>query len=455
MRSEIVSQEKNITRIKVEIESKDFQSRVEKTLEEMRSKANIKGFRKGHVPRKVLQMHLGMKTIMAEALEKMVPGVIENIVKEYELDLISEPSLEVGALVEGEPVVMNFVFETRPEVILPELETLEVTRKNVEVTADMVEEAITSLINNAAERGPVEDRRSREGDILEVDYGVVVLAEGDESEPVVQPRQRAMVELEKGSLPEELFNSLVDRTPGESVEVDVRTPSEDDSGERTLRYSIDLISVAEKKLPEMNGTFFEKVVGEADLDEDGFREKVQEKLRENLLAESLKLAEKEALSNLVDNSRVEVPESLVERQKEKILEDMAERVRKETGKTLDEFITERGLDRDRLESGAASDAETTVRRSLVMEALADREMIQVENADVDREIEEMARSFKVDSGRMKDFFLKNSDGLADLVHRIRMKKTVSRLMEKVTVRVENLEGPLDEPSEGETEKEGS
>ncbi|HQQ11225.1 MAG TPA: trigger factor family protein [Synergistales bacterium] len=150
MRSEIVSQEKNITRIKVEIESKDFQSRVEKTLEEMRSKANIKGFRKGHVPRKVLQMHLGMKTIMAEALEKMVPGVIENIVKEYELDLISEPSLEVGALVEGEPVVMNFVFETRPEVILPELETLEVTRKNVEVTADMVEEAITSLINNAA-----------------------------------------------------------------------------------------------------------------------------------------------------------------------------------------------------------------------------------------------------------------------------------------------------------------
>ncbi|HOP52190.1 MAG: trigger factor [Thermovirgaceae bacterium] len=455
MRSEIVSQEKNITSIKVVIGEKDFQSRVERTLEDMRSKANIKGFRKGHVPRKVLQMHLGMKTIMTEALEKMIPDVIDNVVKEYELDLISEPSVDVDNLVEGEPVVMTFVFETRPEVILPELDTLQVTRKNVAVTSDMVEEAITSLIDNAAERGPVEVRQSREGDILEVEYGVVVLAEGDEGDPLESPRQKTMVELVKGSLPEELFASLVGRMPGENVDVDVRTPSEEGSGERILRYSIDVISVAEKKLPEMNGAFFEKVVGEADLDEDGFREKVREKLHENLLAESLRLAEKEALSSLVENSRVEIPESLVERQKGKILEDMAERVSKENGKTLDEFIAERGLDRERLESGATSDAEATVRRSLVMEALADREMIQIENADVDREIEEMALSFKVNSDRMKEFFLKNSDGLADLVHRIRMKKTVSRLMEKVTVREEDPEGPQDEPSEGETEKEGS
>ncbi|NLO56993.1 MAG: trigger factor family protein, partial [Thermovirga sp.] len=194
MRSEIVSQEKNINRIKVEIEEKTFQAKMEETLEEMRAKANIKGFRKGRVPRKVLQMHLGAKAIMAETLEKMIPDVIENIVKEYELDLISEPSVDVDDVKAGEPLVMTFVFETMPEVILPELDSLEVIRKNVAVTPGMVAEAISTLRDSAAEREPVTDRPPREGDLLEVAYDMALFEDSPGEASEKSDSQKSMVE---------------------------------------------------------------------------------------------------------------------------------------------------------------------------------------------------------------------------------------------------------------------
>jgi len=455
LRSEIVSQEKNINRIKVEIEEKTFQAKMEETLEEMRSKANIKGFRKGRVPRKVLQMHLGAKALMAETLEKMIPDVIETIVKEYEMDLISEPSVEVGDVKADEPLVMTFVFETMPEVILPELDSLEVIRRNVEVTPGMVDEAISTLRDNAAEREPVTDRPSREGDLLEVMYDLALFEEtpGEASEK--SDSQKSMVELSREALPEELFSALLERTSGDKVEADVKITPRDGSDERILHYKIDVLSVAQKKLPELNGAFYEKILGESDLEDEGFRVKIRERLQENLLAESQQKAERDALDLLVDKSHVDVPDSLVERQKARIIQDLQENVRRRTGKTFEEYIVEEGLERDKFEAEAAEGAEEVVRRSLVMDALAEREMIHVEKDDLDAEFDEMARSFNVDRDKIKEFFSKRSDDLGDLIHRIRMRKTTKRLMEKVNVREETSESPLGKTEDLKSEKEGS
>ena len=90
-----------------------------------------------------------------------------------------------------------------------------------------------------------------------------------------------------------------------------------------------------------------------------------------------------------------------------------------------------------------------------MDALAEAEAIQVEEEDLDGEFGEMARSFNIDRDKIKEFFLKNPDDLADLQHRVRMKKAVKRLMEKVAVSEETLESPFDGTGEAEIEKEGS
>ncbi len=214
MRSEIVSQEKNITRILVEVEEGSFRERIDEAVETLRSKANIKGFRKGHVPRKVIELHMGPDAIRAEALEKLVPEMLDQVIKEYELDLISEPSVEVDQLEHGKPVKMTFVFETRPEIILPELETIEVNRKIVNVTDKMLDEAITSLRNNASEKIPVENRPSRSGDILDIEYSVNIAGSTAEEGTGEIPRQRSLVEIDPEYLPEELASALQGRMAG-------------------------------------------------------------------------------------------------------------------------------------------------------------------------------------------------------------------------------------------------
>ena len=234
----------------------------------------------------------------------------------------------------------------------------------------MIDEAISSLRDNASEKEPVTDRPSREGDLLEVMYDLELFDDKNKEVPRERGRQKSVVELSKDALPEELFSALLDKVPGDRVEVEVKVSPEGDDDQRTLRYKIEVLSVARKILPELSGPFFEKVVGESDLDEEGFRIKVQDKLQQNLLAESLEKAEREALDLLVQRSQVDVPDSLVQRHKTRILKNLHENVSRKTGKTFEEYVAQEGLEGEKLEAEAVGGAEEEVRRSLVMDALA-------------------------------------------------------------------------------------
>jgi len=433
LRSEILSQEKNITKIKVEVQVDTFRQKIDEAVEVLRSKANIKGFRKGHVPRKVLEMHIGPDAIRAEAIENLVPEMIDKVVSEYELDLISEPKVEIDSLEPEKPVEMTFIFETRPEVELPDLETIRISMKSVNVTEKMLDEAIMTLRENSSDNLPIEDRDSRSGDLLEIEYSVEIPEEGDKPLDTSPEKQKGKLELGSSSLRAELSSALEGRRAGDHVEVDVNVESEGGSEGRIVHYNIDIISVSEKILPEMDASFFQKVTEEPDLTEAQFREKVMERLQDNFRQESKDDAENRALAQLIEKSVVEVPENLVEKQKQAIISEMAGRVKKQTGKTLDEFFAEKNMEREPFEARSAAEAMAMVKRSLVLESVAARELIQVENSDIDQEMRDMSRSFGVPETQMQQFFLKNKSGIADLVHRIRMRKTVERIMEKIVI----------------------
>ena len=94
LKTEVVSQEKNIIVLKAEFDAEQVNKAIDNTIKDLSKKANIKGFRKGHVPRKTIELYFGMKGICAEALEKIVPEAIDKMIEEYELSLIAEPKLE-------------------------------------------------------------------------------------------------------------------------------------------------------------------------------------------------------------------------------------------------------------------------------------------------------------------------------------------------------------------------
>ncbi|MBQ6919480.1 MAG: trigger factor family protein, partial [Synergistaceae bacterium] len=129
MRTELLGQEKNIVKVKIEIEASDFTKALNRTISELSQQGNFPGFRKGRVPRKIIEMRFGRDALYNEALEKIMNAELEQIVQDYELDLIDTPSLNVTEKIEeGKPVMCEMTFEVQPEVELPEIDGMEIEK---------------------------------------------------------------------------------------------------------------------------------------------------------------------------------------------------------------------------------------------------------------------------------------------------------------------------------------
>ena len=142
MKTELLGQEKNVVKIKVDFEPEEFQGGLKKALSDLSQQARIPGFRRGHIPRKILEMRLGRETLYREAMENILPDNIKKIIEDYELDTIATPSVEFGDIHEGEPVSCEVTFEVLPEVTLPTLEDLEIELRRTVVADEMVEQLI-------------------------------------------------------------------------------------------------------------------------------------------------------------------------------------------------------------------------------------------------------------------------------------------------------------------------
>ena len=124
--------------MKAEFEAEEVQKAVDATYRNISSKANIKGFRKGHVPRKTLEMFFGKKGINAETAENLSQQAIDKMIEDYELKLIAEPTVKPGEIEEGKPFEVTVTFEVTPEVTFPELDTVEAVKTVFKTTDKMV-----------------------------------------------------------------------------------------------------------------------------------------------------------------------------------------------------------------------------------------------------------------------------------------------------------------------------
>jgi trigger factor len=162
MRSEFISQEKNRIEIKVEFETSEFVAELNKVIKSISERAKIPGFRKGHVPRKAIEMRYGKNAIHDETVENLLNENISEIMKDYDIEPLFTPSLKSrSAIIDGQPVSVNILIESRPEIVLPELEDIEVERliSVVDDTAidQMVENLRKSQAKFVAVDSPVQD----------------------------------------------------------------------------------------------------------------------------------------------------------------------------------------------------------------------------------------------------------------------------------------------------------
>lgn len=450
MKTDMISQEENRVVIKAEMSSEDFKKQVDMTVRDLSGKVNIPGFRKGKVPRKVLEMRFSKEAIYSETLDHIMPNMINEIVNDYELDLIDEPDLKIDNMNEGEPLELTFTFEVKPEVTLTELSKIEVPKREVIVSDEMVDATIHQAREQFAMTEIVEDRTTvQTADLVDVSYSTRILDENDNEIKSHEPGETT-IDLGTEGLRQEIVTALEGKEIGTNVEVEVPVeednPDTDIAGQRAV-YSFEIKGIKMKKLPEMNQEFFNKVTGEENLSLEDFTGKMKDGITARLENEIRTEMEDTAVNRLAEMSEFTIPETLLSRQEESIRKQDEENFKNRFNKTIDEFLDEGSMNREDYESNLKDQAQKSVARYLVMDALSTQQNVDVTKEDIQAEIAQIAGSYRIDPERLMGSILQDPDRIGEISNRIRYRKTVDILLDAVTIVDGTNASKTDEPSD--------
>ena len=437
LKTEVVSQEKNIIVLKAEFDAEQVNKAIDHTIKDLSKKANIKGFRKGHVPRKTIELYFGMKGICAEALEKIVPEAIDKMIEEYELSLIAEPKLEPGDLREGEPFTLQVTFEVTPEVTLPDIETIEAEKTLFKATEEMRDENIVRLLESRSELTPTyEEREITKDDFVSIKY-TSLTADPDGTVTPVENDQKTELHLGQENMRPEVVEAIIGKRPGDKASVEFSVEDDPQNKElagKKMRYEIEVLGIMKRITPELTDETVVEMTQSRHKTVDEFKEEVMSQLKAAAEQHSLDSLKDSAVRKLCDLSDVELPETLITRQKEAMKADQAQKIRKDSGMDMEEFFEKSGMDKESYENELDQAARVVVKRALVLEAIADANDIQWTPEELDAEINRLAISSRIDPKKLHDYIFNDRDRLFELAEKIRSRKAVDFLITKVKVR---------------------
>ena len=439
MKSELISQEKNIVKIKVEVEPERFEETVKDVIKEISQKANIKGFRKGRVPRNVIELYFGRESIYREALENLIPEVVTQIKEEYGLELIAEPRVKLeGEVKEGSPVLLEIEYEVAPEIELPDLSQIEVPKLKPIVTDEMVEQVIKDLRERNAEHVDVEEERPiEEDDIVVVNATAQVeREEGDDIEKFDFEGKEVedTIDLTADYLDENVKKDLVGQSAGSTITTTITHPDDGSklAGKR-ITYTMEVKGIKKKILPELDEEFLKKVGADGkDLDE--FKTHIKEQLQDVLENRSKNEAINLALQQIVNQTKIDVPERLVDREFQSLLYEEEQRIKQAYNITLEEYVKQSGIDFEEYKKKVRDQAFRRVLNSLVLEELTKRFEIKVDPGDIRSHVERMATAYNLSAEELSSFIVSDQDRLYKLSYDIMTEKTLDKILDFVNVR---------------------
>ncbi len=420
--------EDNKVKLEVEVAAPEVDTALANAYRKVVKKVSLPGFRKGKVPRKVLESHFGPEILHEDALEELVPPAYEQALEEAGIDPINQPEFELVQVEEGKPLLFNAVVEVLPEVELGEYRGLEAEKEEVIVDDIQVDHHLYMLREQNARLVPREDEPAKDGDHVTIDFKGFVDGEpfeGGEAEDY-------SLELGSQSFVPGFEEQLVGVKPGEEKEVVVNFPEDyrnEDLAGKEATFQVKMKQIKEKQLPELDDDFVKEVSEFETLDE--MKADLKEKMLKNAEDQSKTKLEEALIEKVSDNSEVKLPEVLVERQIDRMMSDMENYLRQQ-GLGLDQFLEFSGKTREELREQNRPEAEKRTKANLVLDAIAKKEGFTVDDSELDERIAEIAETYNDQPERVKDIFEKQGR-LPSLREEMRIRKAVDLLVENASI----------------------
>ena len=392
-------EEKNMVKLVIEATAEEFEAGLNTAYNKSKSKINVPGFRKGKAPRKIIEQLYGQEVFFEDAANAIIPDAYAKACIESELDIVSQPKISVTQLEKGKPFVFEAEVAVRPEVELGNYKGVEVSKVDTEATDADVEEEIKKVAEQNSRTITVEDRAVKDGDMTVIDFEGFIDGEAFEG----GKGENYPLTIGSHSFIDNFEDQIIGMNIGDEKEINVTFPEDYHAEElkgKPATFKVSVKEIKEKQLPDIDDDFAQDVSDFDTLDE--YKADLKKKIAERKEAEAKKQKETEAIEKIVADSKMDIPQAMIDTQVTRMAEDFAQRLQQQ-GLSLEMYFKYTGLTAEKILDDMKPEAVKRIQNSLVIEAVAKAENIQVSDDEFNAELSKMAEMYKMEVDKIKEF----------------------------------------------------
>ena len=399
MSLQVEKMEKNMAKLTIEVSAEELEKAIQGAYLKQRGKISVPGFRKGKVPRQMIEKMYGAEIFYEDAANALIPDAYSKAYDECELEIVSQPSINVVQLEKGKPFIFTAEVALKPEVTLGEYKGLKVAKVSNRVTAKEVEARLEAEQKKNARTITVDDRAVQDGDEVVLDFeGFVngVAFEGGKGE-------NYSLTIGSGSFIPGFEEQLIGVETEKEVEVNVTFPAEYHAADLAGKEAVFKCTVHEikvKELPELDDEFAAEVSEFDTL--DAYKADIKAKIKEEKLAEGKRKKEDQAVETAVANATMEIPEAMIDTQVQQIVQEFAQRMQSQ-GLTMEQYFQFTGLTADKMMEEMKPQAVKRIETRLVLEAIVKAENIEISDEKVEEELAKMAEMYQMEVDKLKEY----------------------------------------------------
>lgn len=392
-------EEKNMVKLVIEASAEEFEAGLNAAYNKNKNKISVPGFRKGKAPRKMIEQLYGSQIFFEDAANEIIPDAYADAAKESGLDIVSQPKVSIEQLEAGKPFIFAAEVAVRPEVELGEYKGVEVTKADAEVTDADVEEELKKVQDQNSRTVSVEDRAVKDGDMTVIDFEGFIDGEAFDG----GKGENYPLTIGSHSFIDTFEEQMIGMNIGEEKELNVTFP-EDYHAEnlkgKPATFKVTVKEIKEKQLPELDDDFAQDVSDFDTLAE--YKDDLKKKIAERKESEAKAKKESEAIEKVVEAAKMDIPQAMIDTQVNRMLEDFAMRLQQQ-GLSVEQYFQYTGMTADKIMEEMKPEAVKRIKNSLVLEAVAKAENIEVSEEEFEAELQKMADMYKMEIEKIKEF----------------------------------------------------
>ena len=428
MKTTLVSNENNEVKLTMDFAADEFEEAVNKVYRKNRGQFSIDGFRKGKAPRKIIETHYGEGVFYEDAINDMFSENYPGAIKELDIEVIDRPDVDfsdINDTKEGKPFTMTVTVPVFPVVEVKDYMGVEVDQLEEKIKkADVDKEIEAQQKRNA--RMVVVERPVKDGDTVVLDYSGFV--GDDQFEGGTAERQE--LKIGSGMFIPGFEEQLVGVKPGDEADVKVTFPEEYQepklAGQDAVFHCL-VHEVKEEQLPDLDDEFA-KDVSEFDTLED-LKKQTKKDLQKSKDLQAENAAKDAVIEKVYEANKFDVPKVMVEDEIDNMSQELDQQLRYQ-GLNLDQYIQFTGKDRKSFRDELREDATKKVGTRVVLRSIADKENLEVSEAELDEELQEMAKQYNMEIDKIKEAL---ADSMEYFKKDIVIKKVIDTLYDNAKV----------------------